>query len=521
LRRFLHGSWRDCTKETAIRTLPKFRNLGAFLSYLDGVGQLADVAAPVSLRHEMTAVHRRVLAAGGPVLRFSHATGAGGGRAAMPVVANLFGTPERVAAGLGLTLEQVDELGEFLAALREPAPVEGMRDALSRWPLLAAALATRPKVMSRAPVQGVVKKGGDVDLGALPVQSHWPGEPAPLVTWPLVLTRPPDSAADDSGRYNMGVYRMQVLDQNRCIMRWLAHRGGAAHHRGWAAKGEKMPVAVAIGADPATMLSAALPLPETLSELRFAGVLRGERSALVPAKTVPMLVPAEAEIVLEGWVDPSQTAPEGPYGDHTGYYNSVEPFPVMEVTAITTRKDPVYLSTFTARPPDEPSVIGEVFNRLALPMIRRQIPEVTDLWLPPAACSYRMAVVAIRKRYEGQARRVMMALWGMLPQFSYTKMVVVVDEDINPRDWSDIAWAMSTRMDPSRDLMVLDRTPMDYLDFASPEPGLAGKLGIDATTKIGAETNREWGRVMEMSPEAEGFATDLCTRLGLTEKGPE
>ncbi|MFV2092746.1 MAG: UbiD family decarboxylase, partial [Hyphomicrobiales bacterium] len=469
---------------------------------MQSAGQLADLSDAVSLRHEMTAVHQRVLAAGGPVLRFNHALGADGARAAMPVVVNLFGTRERVAAGLGMALDQIDELGEFLAALREPAPVDGMRDALSRWPLLAAGMATRPRVVTRAPVQSVVKKAPDVDLGALPVQSHWPGEPAPLITWPLVLSRPPDSPPDATGDYNMGVYRMQVLDQRHCIVRWLAHRGGAAHYRSWAARGQKMPVAVAIGADPATMLSAALPLPETLSELRFAGVLRGARSVLVAAKTVPLMVPAEAEIVLEGWVDPTRRAPEGPYGDHTGYYNAVEEFPVMEVTAITTRKSPVYLSTFTARPPDEPSVIGEVFNRLALPMIRRQIPEVTDLWLPPAACSYRMAVVAIRKGYAGQARRVMMALWGMLPQFSYTKMIIVVDEDINPRDWSDISWALATRMDPSRDLMVLENTPMDYLDFASPAPGLAGKLGIDATNKIGAETTREWGRVMAQSPDA-------------------
>ena len=433
----------------------------------------------------------------------------------MPVVTNLFGTPDRVAAGLGLTREKIPELGEFLAALREPAPVDSMRDALSRWPVLTAALATRPKLVKHAAVQQRILTGGDVDLGALPVQTCWPGEPAPLITWPLVLTRPADSSAEDTGRYNMGVYRMQVLSPTKCIMRWLAHRGGAAHHRGWRARGEKMPVAVVIGADPATMLSAALPLPETLSEVRFAGVLRGERSVLVPAKTVPLMVPAEAEIVLEGWVDPQSTAPEGPYGDHTGYYNSVEPFPVMDVTAITTREQPTYISTFTGRPPDEPSVIGEVFNTLALPLIRRQIPEIADLWLPPAACSYRMAIVSIRKGYAGQARRVMMALWGMLPQFSYTKMIVVVDEDINPRDWSDISWALATRMDPARDVMVLDNTPMDYLDFASPRPGLAGKLGLDATNKIGAETNREWGRVMAMSAQAEDFASELCRTLDL------
>ena len=470
----------------------------------------------MSLAQEMTAVHRRVLEARGPVLKFTHATGAGGARAGMPVVTNLFGTPARVAAGLGLALDQVTELGEFLAALREPAPVDGMRDALSRWPLLAAALATRPKIRRRAEVQHTVLEGDQVDMAALPVQTCWPGEPAPLITWPLVLTRPADSQAEDTARYNMGVYRMQVLDRARCIMRWLAHRGGAAHHRGWQARGEKMPVAVVIGADPATMLSAALPLPSNVSELRFAGVLRGERSALVAARTVPMMVPADAEIILEGWVDPTTEAPEGPYGDHTGYYNSVEDFPVMEITAITMRKSPVYVSTFTGRPPDEPSVIGEVFNTLALPVIRRQIPEVVDIWLPPAACSYRIAIVSIRKEYAGQARRVMMALWGMLPQFSYTKTIVVVDEDIDPRNWDDISWALATRMDPGRDVMVLENTPMDYLDFASPQAGLAGKLGIDATNKLGSETSREWGRVMAMNPEAEDFAARLCQDMKLS-----
>jgi 4-hydroxy-3-polyprenylbenzoate decarboxylase len=470
----------------------------------------------VSLAQEMTAVHRQVLAGGGPVLKFNHATGPGGARAGMPVVTNLFGTKSRVAAGLGLGLDQVADLGEFLAALREPAPLDGMRDALSRWPVLSAALATRPRIRRSAEVQHTVIEGDQVDMAALPVQTCWPGEPAPLITWPLVLTRPVDSETKDTARYNMGVYRMQVLDRARCIMRWLAHRGGAAHHRGWQARGEKMPVAVVIGADPATMLSAALPLPSTVSELRFAGVLRGERSALVAAKTVPMMVPADAEIILEGWVDPTTRAPEGPFGDHTGYYNSVEDFPVMEVTAITMRKSPVYVSTFTGRPPDEPSVIGEVFNTLALPVIRRQIPEVADMWLPPAACSYRIAIVSIRKIYAGQARRVMMALWGMLPQFSYTKAIVVVDEDIDPRNWDDISWALATRMDPARDVMVLENTPMDYLDFASPKAGMAGKLGIDATNKLGSETSREWGRVMAMSREAEDFAATLCRDMNLT-----
>lgn len=328
-----------------------------------------------------------------------------------------------------------------------------------------------------------------------------------------MLTRPYTSVTQDIAAYNAGVYRAQVLDRDRLIMRWLPHRGGAAHHKSWARQGEKTPVAIVLGADPATLLSAALPLPETVSELTFAGALNGLRPQLVQARTIPLMVPANAEIILEGWVSPSETAPEGPFGDHTGYYNPAEPFPVMNVTAITHRKDPIYLSTYTGRPPDEPAIIGGVFNRLALPTIQSQIPEIRDLWLPPAACSYRIAVVSIHKRYPGQARRVMMALWGMLPQFSYTKMIVVVDADIDPRNWDDIAWVMATRMDPVRDVMLVENTPMDYLDFASPQPGLAGKMGIDATTKIDGETSRDWGDVMKISDNDATFAADLISRL--------
>lgn len=482
----------------SLRDVPTFQDLGAFLRHLDRRGDVATITTPVNLVHEMTEVHRRVLFNDGPALCFTAAQGPRG-RAEMPVAVNLFGTAERVAAGLGVARGRVGELGEMLAALREPAPVDGLRDALSRWPMVRAALATRPSIVSAPPCQAERRLGADIDLGRLPIQTCWPDEPAPLITWPLVITRPPDAGMEETSHYNMGVYRMQVLGRDRAILRWLAHRGGAKHHRGWAARGKKMPVAVVIGADPATMLSAALPLPETVSELRFSGVLRGERPRLAPALSVPLMVPADAEIVLEGWVSPDETAPEGPYGDHTGYYNSVDFFPVMQLSAITLKADPLYLSTFTGRPPDEPSVIGAVFNDLALPMIRRQIPEIRDLWLPPEACSYRMAIIAIDKRYPGQARRVMMALWGLLPQFSYTKTIIVVDEDIDVRNWRDVAWALATRMDPSRDLVQIDRTPIDYLDFASPEPGLGGKLGIDATNKIGAETAREWGRGLGMS----------------------
>ena len=461
----------------------------------------------------MTAVHRNVLESNGPVLQFDRPVLGAGTASDIPVVVNLFGTTERVAAGLGITLDKLDDLGEFLAALRTPTAPDGLRDALSRWPMLKAALATRPRIIKSASVQQIVLKGADVDLSSLPIQTHWPGDAGPLITWPVVVTRPYGSAAGDIGAYNAGVYRAQVLMRDKLIMRWLPHRGGAAHHQSWARQGEKMPVAIVLGADPATLLSAALPLPQTVSELTFAGALNDARPRLVAATTVPLMVPAEAEIVLEGFVSPTQTAPEGPFGDHTGYYNQAEPFPVVQLTAVTHRRNPIYLSTYTGRPPDEPAIIGEVFNQLALPTIRAQIPEIRDLWLPPAACSYRIAVVCIDKRYPGQARRVMMALWGMLPQFSYTKMIVVVDTDIDPRNWDDIAWALATRMDPCRDLIVLENTPMDYLDFASPQPGLAGKVGLDATNKIGSETNREWGQVMKTSSEDASFATDLVSRL--------
>ncbi|MEW2911269.1 UbiD family decarboxylase [Leisingera sp. JC11] len=496
-----------------MRTLPPYPSLRHFLDWCASKGQFQRISDPVSVRHQMTAVHRTVLEADGPVMQFDRPGLDGGQVSGIPVVVNLFGTAERVAAGLGVAQDGLDDLGSFLAALRSPAPPDGLRDALSRWPMLKAALATRPKRVKTAPVQAITREGPDASLETLPVQTHWPGDAGPLITWPVVITRPHGSAPEEVNSYNAGVYRTQVLDRSRLIMRWLPHRGGAAHHRSWAGQGEPMPVAVVLGADPATLLSAALPLPEIVSELTFAGALSGARPRLVPCKTIPLMVPADAEIVLEGWVSASDTAPEGPFGDHTGYYNQAEPFPVMQVSAVTRRENPLYLSTYTGRPPDEPAIIGEVFNRLALPTVRAQIPEIRDLWLPPAACSYRIAIVSIDKRYPGQARRVMMALWGMLPQFSYTKMMIAVDADVDPRNWDDIAWVLATRMDPSRDVMMLENTPMDYLDFASPQPGLAGKIGIDATTKIGSETAREWGQVMQADAKDQAFAADIVSRL--------
>lgn len=502
-----------------IRDLPPFASLREFLDYLAASGDLSGINEPVSLVHEITEVHRRVLHAGGPALRFDRAIQSCGTAAAMPVVVNLFGTVARVAAGFGVRRDRLVDLGEALAGLRSPKPLVGIRDALKRWPMLRAALSTRAQTVSRAPVQSVIRRDTDIDLGTLPIQTCWPGEPSPLITWPLVISRPPHAGPLDISTLNVGVYRLQVIGKNRLIARWLAHRGGAAHHRAWAALDKQMPVAIAIGADPATMLAATLPLPESLSEISFAGMLRGERPRVAQGITVPLPVPADAEIVIEGWVSPRETAPEGPYGDHTGYYNAVEHFPVVHVTAITSRADPIYVSTYTGRPPDEPSVIGEALNELTLPIIRQQMPEIVDFYLPPAACSYRIAVVSIAKRYPGQARRVMMGLWGMLPQFSYTKAVVVVDDDIDVRSGTDVLWAISTRADPARDLVVLDRTPIDYLDFASPQSGLGGKLGIDATTKIGSETDREWGRPLRMDPDVVARVDKAWPRLGLTLRG--
>jgi 4-hydroxy-3-polyprenylbenzoate decarboxylase len=449
----------------------------------------------------------------GPALLVQKPVLADGRISGVPVLVNLFGTRERIAMALGCGTQGLGQLADMLAWLRQPEPPDDLRQALALVPAMKAALATRPAGAWHVPVQEIVHTGGDVDLSALPIQTHWPGEPAPLVTWPLVLTAPPD---DPSPRHtNIGVYRLQVLGRDRLIVRWLAHRGGAKHHALWRRIDKPMPVVIAIGADPALTLSAALPLPDGMSELTFSGLLRGRRPRLAMARTVPLPVPADAEFILEGMVDPHETAPEGPYGDHTGYYNSVEPFPVVRLTAITHRRAPVYLSTFTGRPPDEPSVIGEVFNELFVPLVRKQFPEIVDFHLPPEACSYRIAVVSMKKRYAGQARRLMLGLWSMLPQLTYTKLVIVVDEDVDVRNWADVMWAVSTRSDSSRDLVAIADTPIDYLDFASPKPGLGGKLGIDATNKIPPETERDWGRVLAMSPDVVSRVDALWTSLGV------
>ncbi|WP_343315231.1 UbiD family decarboxylase [Brucella sp. BE17] len=493
---------------------PHYDCLQSFMRELEKRGDLVRIARPVSLVHEVTEIHKRVLEADGPALLFEKPVDADGNPVAVPLLANLFGSERRIAWGLGRQVEELPELADMLAELRAPKPPRSAREIWNKLPLAKTALAMRPRRINRAPVQDVIHTGAAIDLGKLPIQWCWPGEPAPLVTWPLVITTSPDDPSD----INVGIYRMQKLGPDRLIMRWLAHRGGARHHRMWQKLGRDMPVAIAIGVDPATILSAVMPLPEGMSELAFSGLLSGQRPLVTKARTVPLSVPANAEIVLEGSVFVSQTAPEGPYGDHTGYYNSVEEFPVMQVTAITTRKKPVYLSTYTGRPPDEPSKLGEVMNQLFVPVVRKQFPEIIDLWLPPAACSYRAMVVSIDKRYPGQARRVMMGLWSILPQFSYTKLIIAVDPDIDVRNWDDVFWALSTRFDASRDLVSLDNTPVDYLDFASPRSGLGGKLGLDATNKIETETAREWGKILHMNAETIARVDALWDELGLERK---
>jgi len=487
-----------------------FRDLRDFLAHLEAKGRLVRIREPVSPVLELTEIHRRVLERGGPALLFENVTGHD-----MPVVTNLFGTVERVAWGMGREPSELRAFGELLAFLRHPKPPRSLKEVVDLAPTLKAALATRPKVVSHAPCQEVVLRGADIDLGRLPIQTCWPGEPAPLITWPLVITRGPgDDPADD---VNLGVYRMQVVDRDRTLMRWLHHRGGAQHWRRWRERRrDPMPAAVVIGADPAVMLAAVTPVPDNLSEYRFAGLLRGSRVELVRCLTVPLEVPASAEIVLEGHVALDEFGEEGPYGDHTGYYNAVERFPVFRISAITMRRDALYLTTYTGRPPDEPSVLGEALNEVFIPILQQQFPEIVDFWLPPEGCSYRVAVVSIRKAYPGHARRIMMAIWSYLRQFTYTKFVIVVDDDIDCRSWADVIWAISTRVDPARDLVVIDHTPIDYLDFASPEPGLGGKLGIDATTKWPPETRREWGRPLCMDPEVVRRIDDLWPRLGLS-----
>jgi 4-hydroxy-3-polyprenylbenzoate decarboxylase len=482
-----------------------FESLRDFMSQLEKDGRLVRVTAPVSPELEMTEIQTRLLAEGGPAVLFENVRKADGSPHGMPVLVNLFGTVDRVASGMDRAPEQLRAVGETLAFLKQPEPPGGWRDALEMMPLLKTVLSMKPRTVSRAPCQEVVLTGDDVDLSALPIQTCWPGEPAPLITWPLVVTQGPRAQGKDARKedaFNLGIYRMQVTGRNTTLMRWLKHRGGAQHYQRWSReKAEPLPAAVVIGADPGTILAAVTPVPDTLSEYQFAGLLRGKKVDLVECKTVPLKVPATAEIVLEGHVMLDEFGDEGPYGDHTGYYNSVESFPVFRISAITMRKDPIYLSTFTGRPPDEPSVLGEALNEVFIPLLTQQFPEIVDFWLPPEGCSYRIAVVSMRKAYPGHAKRVMMGVWSFLRQFMYTKFVIVVDDDIDCRDWKDVMWALSTRMDPVRDITTVTDTPIDYLDFASPESGLGGKIGLDATNKMPPETHREWGVKLRMDQD--------------------
>ena len=456
---------------------------------------------------QMTEIADRVLRSEGPALLFENPIGYD-----MPVLANLFGTPRRVALGMGQEdVSALRDLGELLAFLKEPKPPKGFKELLDNLPTWKRVLDMGPKVLKKAPCQEVVLEGDQVDLGKIPVQTCWPGDAGPLVTWPLVITNNLD------GRTNLGIYRQQVIGKNRLIMRWLSHRGGALDFQAFqkANPGKPFPVAVALGADPATILGAVTPVPDTLSEYAFAGLLRGSRTELVKCQSVDLQVPASAEIVLEGCIYPDDMAPEGPFGDHTGYYNEVDEFPVFTVERITHRRDPIYHSTYTGRPPDEPAILGVALNEVFVPLLIKQFPEIVDFYLPPEGCSYRLAVVTIKKQYPGHAKRVMMGVWSFLRQFMYTKFVIVCDDDINARDWKDVIWAITTRSDASRDLTIVDNTPIDYLDFASPVAGLGGKLGIDATNKWAGETDREWGEPIVMSDEVKSQVDEMWDQLGL------
>lgn len=489
-----------------------YQDLRSFITYLEQQGQLVRITEPVSTQLEMTEIHARVLRQGGPALLFENVITESGPNP-IPVLVNIFGTVQRVAYGMNSSPEQLREIGKTLAFLRQPEPPGGWREALQMLPLFKQLMAMRPKIVKKAPCQEIVLMGDDIDLSQLPIQTCWPNEPAPLITWPLVVTKGPTEEAEDN--YNLGIYRMQVTGKNTTLMRWLKHRGGALQFRRWKEAGKgPFPIAAVIGADPATILAAVTPVPETVSEYQFSGLLRGKSVELVPCKTVPLKVPANAEIVLEGYVDVHE-GDEGPYGDHTGYYNSVEKFPVFTISAITMRQEPIYLSTYTGKPPDEPSILGEALNEVFVPLLIQQFPEITDFYLPPEGCSYRVAVVAIRKAYPGHAKRVMMAIWSYLRQFMYTKFIIVVDDDINIRDWKEVIWAVSTRVDPVRDCTMVEHTPIDYLDFASPESGLGSKLGIDATNKWPPETKREWGVPMVMDQNIIERVTEKWHLYGL------
>ncbi|GGO87789.1 3-octaprenyl-4-hydroxybenzoate carboxy-lyase [Marinobacterium nitratireducens] len=489
---------------------PKYKDLRDFIAMLESRGELKRIREAIDPNLEMTEICDRTLRAGGPALLFENPKGYD-----HPVLANLFGTPERVALGMGEeSVTALREVGKLLAQLKEPEPPKGMKDAWEKLPIFRQVLNMGPKVVKSAPCQTHVLEGDDVDLYRLPIQTCWPGDAGPLVTWPLVITRGPNKP-----RQNLGIYRQQLIGRNKLIMRWLAHRGGALDFREWKEQhpGEPFPVAVALGADPATILGAVTPVPDTLSEYAFAGLLRGGKTELVKCLGSDLQVPASAEFILEGYIDPDEMADEGPFGDHTGYYNEVDRFPVFTVERITHRNRPIYHSTYTGRPPDEPAILGVALNEVFVPILQKQFPEIVDFYLPPEGCSYRMAVVTMKKQYPGHAKRVMLGVWSFLRQFMYTKFVIVCDDDVDARDWKDVIWAITTRMDPQRDTVMIDNTPIDYLDFASPVSGLGSKMGMDATNKWPGETSREWGEPIRMDDAVKRRVDEIWDSLGIFE----
>ena len=488
----------------------KYQDLRDFIALLEERGELKRIQQPIDPYLEITEISDRTLKAEGPALLFENVKGHD-----MPVLANLFGTPDRVALGMGQeSVTALRDVGKLLAFLKEPEPPKGFRDALNLLPKYKKVLSMSPKSIKKAPCQQVIMSGSEVDLTKLPIQHCWPGDVAPLVTWGLTVTRGPHKE-----RQNLGIYRQQLLGPNKLIMRWLSHRGGALDFQEWCQQhpGEKFPVSVALGADPATILGAVTPVPDSLSEYAFAGLLRDSKTEVTSCISNDLQVPAHAEMILEGYIEPGEMAPEGPYGDHTGYYNEVDEFPVFTVTHVTHRKDPIYHSTYTGRPPDEPAVLGVALNEVFIPLLQKQFPEIVDFYLPPEGCSYRLAVVTMKKQYPGHAKRVMMGVWSFLRQFMYTKFVIVCDDDVNARDWKDVIWAMTTRMDPARDTTLVENTPIDYLDFASPVSGLGSKMGMDATNKWPGETDREWGEPIVMSDEVKQRIDDLWDELNIME----
>ncbi len=487
----------------------KHSDLRSFISYLEQQGELVRISQEVDPDLEMTEISDRTLRAKGPALLFENPKGH-----SMPVLCNLFGTPKRVAMGMGQeSVAALRDVGELLAFLKHPEPPKDLRDLWDKRHDFKQVLNMPVKSVKKAPCQEVILEGSQVDLGQIPIQTCWPGDAAPLITWPLVITRGPDKE-----RQNLGIYRMQKLGKNKLIMRWLAHRGGALDYRDWQIKhpGKPYPVAIALGADPATTLGAVTPVPDSLSEYAFAGLLRGERTSVVKCIGSNLQVPATAEIILEGYLQPGEEADEGPFGDHTGYYNEVERFPVLTVERITHRKQPIYHSTYTGRPPDEPAILGVALNEVFVPILQKQFPEISDFYLPAEGCSYRMAVVSMKKQFPGHAKRVMMGVWSFLRQFMYTKFIIVTDDDIDIRNWEDVIWAITTRMDPTRDTVMIDNTPIDYLDFASPVSGLGSKMGLDATNKMPGETDREWGEPIQMNKDVKQRIDQLWDELGIS-----